>query len=350
MSSAASHRGVARIVVLSVVAALTAGGAASAKTAAKPVTATSSLSALVKQTSAVPTTAITRARRASLLRIAVHARHVVVRNPCGAVADLNRFRASLKRATLSRSVKRSRRTALQRRLAALGAASLTASSKLLALSKTKRCGGAIKPNKLTAATATVLKSDVNGMTVRVKLPAVEFVPTTRRRADVDEDRRTQHRCARSPARPHPRRQQSRSGAGRRDHDGRAGSTSRTRSMASTSSRAARAGRPDAVDERATGLQEPPFASAPFTSTRRPTTDKVVPLRRPTATSSASRATSRSAACRSRPPSTTRPPQAEGAPVGRRQSRSTAAPKTFSDDSARRGRRPARTASGLLNRR
>ena len=176
MSSAASHRGVARIVVLSVVVALTAGGAASAKTAAKPVTATSSLSALVKQTSAVPTTAITRARRASLLRIAVHARHVVVRNPCGAVADLNRFRASLKRATLSRSVKRSQRTALQRRLAALGAASLTASRKLLALSKTKKCGGAIKPNKLTAATTTVMRSDINGMTVHVALPAVQFVP------------------------------------------------------------------------------------------------------------------------------------------------------------------------------
>ena len=155
---------------------LTAGRAASAKTVARPVTATSSLSALVKQTSAVPTTAITRARRASLLRIAVHARHVVVRNPCGAVADLNRFRVSLKRAALSRSVKRSQRTALQRRLAALGAASLTASSKLLALSKTKKCGGAIKPNKLTAATTTVMKSDINGMTVHVALPAVQFVP------------------------------------------------------------------------------------------------------------------------------------------------------------------------------
>ncbi len=159
-----------------VLAVCAAAPAAEKKVVTHKVTATSALTALVSQTNAISSSSIPSIRKIKLLRLAHHARSVVVRTPCASVKDLNAFRLSLKATRLRPSVRGSKRGALRRRLSQLGATSLTASGKLLASATTKKCGGGIKPNTLAAPKTKVLKSDINGMTVHVELPALNFVP------------------------------------------------------------------------------------------------------------------------------------------------------------------------------
>lgn len=75
-------------------------------------------------------------------------------------------------------LRRSRRNALRQRLAGLGTSSMTASRRLLADTRTKRCGGGVTPSDLTSTKTSVLRSDENGMRVRVRLPQLRFVPQT----------------------------------------------------------------------------------------------------------------------------------------------------------------------------
>ena len=71
-----------------------------------------------------------------------------------------------------------RRAARRRALASLSrlnASSTQASRSLLASKRTKRCGGGGTPSTLSESQATVLRSDENGKTLRVKLPQLQFV-------------------------------------------------------------------------------------------------------------------------------------------------------------------------------
>src|SRR5262249_27759759 len=119
----------ARVRAIAVTLVLTAAvgsATASAATKTKPVTARSSLSLLVRQTNALPTSALPRGAKATLLRLAGDARRAAVGSPCRSIGDLNRFRTTLKRIKLRGKLQRSRRTSIQRQLAQLGASSLTA--------------------------------------------------------------------------------------------------------------------------------------------------------------------------------------------------------------------------------
>jgi hypothetical protein len=55
---------------------------------------------------------------------------------------------------------------------------MTASRSLLRSKKTSRCGGGVAPSDLAATKVTLLKSTVNGLTVRIRLPQLQFVPQT----------------------------------------------------------------------------------------------------------------------------------------------------------------------------
>jgi hypothetical protein len=159
-----------------VVVVLAGAGSGPAAAAVKPPpSAATALRSLVSQTVALPRSSVATARRAKLLRIARHARRVAASAPCSSVRDLTSYRKTLKITTLKRTVKRSQRARLLARLARLNAASTSASRSLLASKQTKRCGGGVTPSTLSQTKAAVLRSDENGMIVRVGLPQLQFV-------------------------------------------------------------------------------------------------------------------------------------------------------------------------------
>lgn len=141
----------------------------------KPPAPAKALSSLVNQTVKLPTSSVATARRARLLRLARRARRVQAKLPCRSVRDMTSYRRTLK----ATKVKPTLRRALGRRaisaLSKLNASSTQASRSLLASKRTKRCGGGATPSTLAEASASVLKSDENGMTLRVKLPQLQFV-------------------------------------------------------------------------------------------------------------------------------------------------------------------------------
>jgi hypothetical protein len=157
---------------------LTAGGGqALAAKSTKKANARSTLTSLVNQTKSLPRAAAPSSAKARLLRRARHARSVAAKSPCGAVKDLTSYRKTLKSTRIRGSAKGKRnRERLRQRLAALAPSSLKASRKLLSDRRTKACGGAVTIPTIPSAQTAVLRSDENGMTVRVKLPALAFVP------------------------------------------------------------------------------------------------------------------------------------------------------------------------------
>jgi hypothetical protein len=155
---------------------LTAGSAGVAQGATKPakkVSVTSALRTLDRQTTALPRTVVSRTQRRKLHDAARRARIAAKGKPCSSVAALTRFRTVL-RTVKPRKGKRNVRANL--RIASLGPASLAASRLLLADKRTKSCGGGTKPSTLSEAKTSVLSSDINGVKVRVELPAVQFTP------------------------------------------------------------------------------------------------------------------------------------------------------------------------------
>lgn len=155
---------------------LTVGGATAASGAKKKgSTAGSSLKALEKRTGDLPRNALPAGQRRGLERAAKGAKTSAGKRPCQAVKDLSRYRRIL----LDVKVKKGKGGAkAARQVAALSPLSLKASSGLLASKRTKRCGGGTKPSQLTSTKTKVLKSDANGMKLRVQLPTVRFVPRT----------------------------------------------------------------------------------------------------------------------------------------------------------------------------
>lgn len=142
----------------------------------KPPSAKTALSTLVKQTTGLPKSSITSSRRASLLRLARNASKGASKALCTSVKLLANYRKALKKTKLSGSVKKSQRARLLQRLAMLNASATAASRSLLASKSTKGCGGGGTPSTLSEAKATVLKSDESGITLRVQLPQLQFVP------------------------------------------------------------------------------------------------------------------------------------------------------------------------------
>ena len=158
-----------------VVAVLAGAGSPAAAAVKKPPSAATALRSLVGQTTALPRSSVATARRAKLLRLARHARRVAASAPCGSVRDLASYRKTLKVTTLKRTVRRSQRARLLARLARLNSSSTSASRSLLASRKTKRCGGGVTPSTLSETKASVMRSDENGILLRVALPQLQFV-------------------------------------------------------------------------------------------------------------------------------------------------------------------------------
>jgi hypothetical protein len=176
MSTASPTRAAAAgAIALSVL--LAASASAPAATSKAPSAATA-LSTLVRQTTALPRGGVPATKRTLLLRRARHARSSARLRPCVAVRDLNSYRRSLKTTKPRPAQRATTRDAVRRRLANLGTSSLTASRRLLAAKRTKACGGGVAASTATHTTTSVNRSDVNGMTIGVTLPALRFVPQT----------------------------------------------------------------------------------------------------------------------------------------------------------------------------
>jgi hypothetical protein len=165
------------ILVLSVcLLALTVWGATAGQAAKKKSNSTPpSLKGLVVKTRKLPASALPKGKLKGLEKAAMHARFVAAKSPCAAVKDLTRYRRILLGVKVKKGKGAQRAAA---KVAALGPASLKASSALLASKGTKRCGGGTKPSGRSATKTKILKSDANGIKMRVQLPAVQFVPRT----------------------------------------------------------------------------------------------------------------------------------------------------------------------------
>ena len=172
MRTATSRALVMTVSTALLLSAVLGGGEA----AAAPAKGTSAaLRALVRQTNALPSGVVSRAQRARLRRAARRARTVARRRPCSAVASLGSYRRVLRGVRVKRGARFRRANA---RLAQLGPASMRASFLLLRDSRTRRCGGDVKPSGVKSASMRVLQSDVNGMRLRVRMPDVRFVART----------------------------------------------------------------------------------------------------------------------------------------------------------------------------
>ncbi|MGH2897625.1 MAG: C25 family cysteine peptidase, partial [Solirubrobacteraceae bacterium] len=150
-------------------------GAGAQAAVKKPAGPAKALRDVVTQTVKLPRASVPSPRRARLLGLARHARRVAASSPCSAVRDMTSYRRVLKTTRVKARV----RAALRRRglaaLAQANAASTSASRSLLSSSRTRRCGGGGTPSTLSEAKATVMKSDENGITLRVRLPQLQFV-------------------------------------------------------------------------------------------------------------------------------------------------------------------------------
>src|SRR4051812_15699817 len=142
-----------------------------ADAALKPPPPGKALGALVRQTKALPRAAAPKARKRKLVRLAVSAQRAAKRRPCRSVRRLAQYRRLIGRTKVKN---RKRRAANS--VAALGAASMDASRALLASKRTRGCGGGVKSSTRETPKFEVLKSDANGMRLRVQLPALRFVP------------------------------------------------------------------------------------------------------------------------------------------------------------------------------
>ena len=169
MTSRAPYRAAGFVVALLILAVCAAP--ASAQKLRQP-SAGSALKQLVSQTNKLPSSAATKKQKAKLKKAAATARRSARKQPCTSVRQLATFRRVLRGIKVKKG--RRNRTAINR-LRALGPTSMSASRALLAGSRTKRCGGGVKPSKLETAQTTILQNDANGMKLRVDLPALRFV-------------------------------------------------------------------------------------------------------------------------------------------------------------------------------
>src|SRR3954469_20875762 len=161
----------AGVVVLALLVLVVGAAPASAQKLRQPSSG-SALAQLVRQVNALPSTAASEKQKAKLKKAAAAARRGARKSPCTSVRRLATFRRVLR----GIKVKKGRRNLRgNNRLRALGPVSLSASRALLASSRTRRCGGGVKPNKREDVKTTILQSDANGMKVRVDLAALRFV-------------------------------------------------------------------------------------------------------------------------------------------------------------------------------
>ena len=170
-----------RLAVATLSLTLVAAAPAVAAPLAKPVkdpSAASALNALVRQTTAIPRTAVPASKRAALLTSARKAQRSRAGAACTSVSALTSFRNTLGKTTVNRSLKGKAKVSAAKKLALVGPTSMTATRALLRTPATKACGGGAKPPTVPTSTASVVSEDLSGMTVRVQLPELRFVPET----------------------------------------------------------------------------------------------------------------------------------------------------------------------------
>lgn len=152
------------------------GLSAPAPAAVKKPSSAQLLRSLVSKTTALPRTSVARTKRARLVTLARRARAASATSPCTSVRSLSSYRKALKTTKAAARLRGRARNVARSRLAALNSTSTAASRSLLASAKTRRCGGGVTPSTLSESRATVLKSDENGLSLRVQLPQLQFVP------------------------------------------------------------------------------------------------------------------------------------------------------------------------------
>ncbi len=169
-----------RLAIATLLLGVTAAPAAAAPSS-KPLkspSAPSALSSLVRQTNAIPKGSIPASKKATLLRNARKAQSSRSSKACVSVSELASFRRTLTKTKLSKGLKGKKRSSASKKLALVGPTSMNATRALLRSSATKSCGGGKKASTVATTAATVMSEDVNGMTVRVQLPELRFVPET----------------------------------------------------------------------------------------------------------------------------------------------------------------------------
>lgn len=160
---------------LALMLVLLAAASASAPAAVKRPNSAKLLRSLVTQTTALPRSSVASARRTRLLGLARRARATSAKSPCTSVRSLASYRKVLKGTKVKPRLRRAARARALARLSGLNASSTAASRSLLASKKTRRCGGGVTPSTLSQSTATILRSDENGLSLRVRLPQLQFV-------------------------------------------------------------------------------------------------------------------------------------------------------------------------------
>ncbi len=136
---------------------------------------TAPLRTLVAKTDALPANALPKGKRLGLEKTAADARVWAGKRPCKAIRDLAHFRRILLGVKVRRGRKGTKRGV---RIATLAPLSLRATSGLLASKRTKACGGGTKPSRRHTTEVKILRSDANGLKLKVQLAQLRFVPKT----------------------------------------------------------------------------------------------------------------------------------------------------------------------------
>src|SRR4051812_32892853 len=140
----------------------------SAKTQAK-----SAFNQLVRDTRHIPKKAIKKRNKRTLVKFAVKARKMSLKQPCKTVKTLKQYRRRLR--NIHEPGVRGFEPAGTTIKGVLEAEALRANVTLLQLPNSKRCGGGRKPG-VTQGAPRVLESDQTHMRLRIALPSPTFAP------------------------------------------------------------------------------------------------------------------------------------------------------------------------------
>ena len=163
---------VALAAALAAVAPASASGQAPKKPSAQTV-ANRALAKLAGDTRRVPKSALSRRNRTALLRTLARARRAARRNPCRSIRALKGYRRGMRRRVRQpRSRSKAPQPASHR--GRLDAQVLKANVALLALPRTRRCGGG-KRSTVDEAKTTIRTNTERELAMTVKLPPPQFI-------------------------------------------------------------------------------------------------------------------------------------------------------------------------------
>jgi hypothetical protein len=161
------------LLLLLALIALPASAGAAAKPPSAKSQAKSAFNQLVHDTRHIPTKAVRKRNKATLVKIAKKARKMSLKTPCKTVKTLKQYRRRLK--NIHEPGVRGFEPAGTTIKGILEAEALTANVTLLQLPNSKSCGGGHKPS-VTQSAPRVLESDQTHMRLKIALPSPTFTP------------------------------------------------------------------------------------------------------------------------------------------------------------------------------